>query len=152
MKRIIPIVVLIAIVSLLSCEVDDICIENVLTPKMVVEFYDAADTQTLKEVQKLSVWALEKEKLYTEQKTDSIAISLDINNSYTTYLLSNDSVIDSLFVYHHNSDVFVSRSCGYKVNFKLTGDTHTTHTWINSIEIAIQQINNEQEIHLKIYH
>jgi hypothetical protein len=151
MKRI-GSLILIAIISLQSCEVDDICIESVLTPKMIVEFYDATDTQTSKEVPKLSVWALGKDKLYTDQKTDSIAVPLDLNNSYTTYLLSNDSVVDSLYIYHQNNDVFVSRSCGYKVNFKITEDTHTTKSWINSIEIAKQQINNEQEIHLKIYH
>jgi hypothetical protein len=145
---------LIAIVSFNSCEIDDICVENVLTPKLIIKFYDADNTTSNKSVEKLSVWAENHDKLYTEQATDSIAIPLDLNFNHTKYLLSNNLVVDTLYIFHNNTDVFVSRSCGYKINFELTDETTSTNYWISSFETTNipQLIKNEQEVHLKIYH
>ena len=43
-----------------TCERDDICAESTeTTPRLLIEFYDAADTETLKTVSRLSVYAVD---------------------------------------------------------------------------------------------
>ena len=139
---------------LFSCEVDDICTEEVLTPKLIVGFYSAADHNTLKEIDQLTVWAIAKDSIYKAVKKDSILLALDLFNAQTKYLFSVNGTIDTLQIYHENNEIFLSRSCGYKYNFTLQDTPNLTHNWTTNLETinTPQIIENEQAIHLKIYH
>ena len=154
--RKLQIILLLSIVfaTIPSCEVDDICVQEVLTPKMIIEFYDATEIETKKNIEKLTVWAENKDSLFIDLKRDSISIPLDFNTEMTKYYLAANSIVDTLYIYHINKDVFVSRSCGYKVNYELKPDTHTSNEWIIDFETASnpQLITNEKEVHIKIYH
>ena len=44
-----------------SCEKDDFCLQNPVTPNLVLRFYDNINRNTQKQVKKLSVWALNKD-------------------------------------------------------------------------------------------
>lgn len=142
---------LIAIVQ--SCEVDDICVDDINTPKLIIQFYDVNTLET-KEVDTLSVWVEGKDKLYDAVKTDSIAIPLDLSSNDTKYLLSKSDTLDIFHIYHVNNEVFVSRSCGYKMNFTIQNETELSHLWTDDFEITASPLNieNEQEVHVKIYH
>ena len=135
-----------------SCEVDDICIKEVLTPKLIITFYDNGARENRKEVDTLSVWANDKENLYNKTKTDSIAIPLDMNNNVVNYYFSSSSVIDTFQIHYNRKDVFVSRSCGYKMNFILSNETQLSQNWAHDFEIKTQNIEDEQTIHIQIYH
>ena len=61
-----------------SCEKDDFCLQNPVTPNLVLRFYDDTNRATLKSVKRFSIIADSKtDSLYTNQSTDSIAIPLN---------------------------------------------------------------------------
>ena len=60
-----------------SCEKDDICTQNPLTPSLILRFYDAEDISALKTATSLYVWADGKDSIYQNVTTDSIAIPLN---------------------------------------------------------------------------
>lgn len=150
-----PIFILFVLVlGMQSCEVDDICVEDVITPKLIIEFYDVTNILENKEVDTLSIWIEGKDKLYDAVQTDSIAIPLDLNANNTKYLLSKSDTIDYFHIYHTNKEIFVSRSCGFKMNFTLQNETQLTNEWTDGFETneSPQTIENEQTVHIKIYH
>jgi len=138
----------------ISCEVDDICLEEVGTPKLIIRFYDAVEPEDLKEVDGLYVWAENKDSLYVNSTTDSIALPINTFANQTKYLLSKDNVVDTLYLHHINREIFISRSCGYKFNFELEEESHTSNEWITGFETleSPQIIENEQAAHTKIFH
>ena len=140
--------------TVLSCEVDDICIEDVSTPKLIIRFYDVLEPEDTKEVEGLYVWAENKDSLYVDTSVDSIALPINTFATQTKYLLSKDNIVDTLYIHHINQEIFVSRSCGYKFNFELLNDTHTSNEWIADFETieSPQIIENEQAAHTKIFH
>jgi len=145
---------IVLIIGIQSCEVDDICVEDVSTPKLIIKFYDASNILETKEVDTLSVWVEGKDKLYDAVKTDSIAIPLDLNANNTKYFLSKSDTIEVFNIYHTNKEIFVSRSCGFKMNFTLQNETQLTNEWTDNFETteSPQIIENEQTVHVKIYH
>lgn len=155
MKQLLNIIVVIIFLAIIpSCEIDDICVEDVSTPKLIIQFYDAENVTDTKEVDTLSVWIEGKAKLYDDVITDSIAIPLNLNSNNTKYFLSKSDTLDFLHVYHTNKEVFVSRSCGFKMNFTIEDSTQISNLWIVDFETSEtpQIIENEQDVHVKIYH
>lgn len=142
------------LLSTISCEIDDICTEEVLTPKLVIRFYDAIEPSNTKEVEALYVWAEDKDSIYVNSTLDSIALPINVSETETKYLLSKDAVVDTLYLQYINQEIFVSRSCGYKFNFELLEETHTSNEWIAYFETleSPQIIDNEQTAHVKIFH
>lgn len=145
---------LILISSTINCEIDDICLEEVLTPKLIIRFYDVLEIENTKTVEGLYVWAENKDSLYVDATVDSIALPINTFSEQTKYLFSKNNIVDTLYLHHINQEIFVSRSCGYKFNFELLEDTHTSNEWIANFEtLAIPQIiDNEQAAHSKIFH
>ncbi len=160
MKKNLSIFIL-GLLLLTSCERDDICIEPT-TPKLIIRFYDANNPTNLKDVKLLSVWATGKDTLvnYNSLTTDSIAIPLAVNATFTEYHFKSNTIdgsivnnmIDALTINYTTEDIFVSRSCGYKTIFNNTTVTANTNNWIQSINVLNPNINNEILAHVKIYH
>lgn len=136
-----------------SCEKDDICIDAI-TPNLIIRFYKDTIPIELKNVQLDSVWAINKNGLstYKSVETDSIAIPLNLNEDITKYILENNSVKDTIEFSYTRSDVFVSRSCGYKTIFNDFQISNNTNNWIKSITINNNTITDETAAHLNIYH
>lgn len=153
MSRVIGFLLLVFIFSFTtSCEVDDICTQEVLTPKLILTFYDATNREVRKDVDTLTVWAVDKENLYTKEKKDSIAIPLNLNADVVKYFFNSSSVIDTFTIHYDRKEVFLSRSCGYKINYTLKNETQFSENWVNDFEINTQTIENEQAVHVKIFH
>jgi hypothetical protein len=136
-----------------SCIKDDICI-NAITPNLIIRFYKDTIPTELKNVQLDSVWTINKNGLstYKNVSTDSIAIPLNLNQDITKYILENNSVKDTIEFYYTRSDVFVSRSCGYKTIFNNFQINSYTNNWIKNITINNTSISDEKASHLNIYH
>ena len=75
MKKILTILVLFCVIT--SCEKDDFCTLNPITPKLVLRFYDNVNKTQLKNVNQLYVWAAGKDSILVNQSTDSISIPLN---------------------------------------------------------------------------
>ena len=159
-------------VSFWNCEKDDICAEGTpVTPRVIIEFFDAADPETSKNVTNLRVNEL--------GTTNAVVFNPNLDETNLNRFLSNDNKITiplktfqdlsdfefilnagstaettvSLVFNYERSNVFISRACGYKTIFNLTNvlPTDFSGTWISSLTIEQPNIINENETHIKIY-
>lgn len=151
----------------LSCEKDDICIEET-TPHLIIRFYDIKNPDQFKVVTNLRVEIEGIEGVYDSETitilTDSISIPLKVTEDLTSFKLilngnDNDETNDNediFYLSYTREDKFVSRSCGYKTIFF---DANTSlesdgDNWIISLETvkSPQDILNQQSAHVKIFH
>ena len=150
----------ICFVGISSCEKDDFCVQDPVTPNLVLRFYDKDDTSLLKSVERLSLIAQGKtDSLFTNQTTDSIAIPLNSIALETVYTLKMNSVdgnevnnqVATLTIKYTPEDVYVSRSCGYRVIFN---DVNLEHTnWIDNLSTSqITSIDNQTAAHVQVYY
>ncbi len=172
MKKIVVFLMLLAC-AFSSCEKDDICDANTpTTPRLIIEFYDFDNPSVLKNVSNLRVigQGMTEPLLFGGAPTTSgskIALPLRTVGTTTTFSLtlnsgnSNPALIDEDIIRfdYSTQELFVSRACGYKSNFKLDPTTPFTHTdpiaanqrWIRFISVEKNSITNENETHLKIF-
>jgi len=158
MKRNI-IFLLIVVLSFVGCEKDDICIDNT-TPNLIIRFYNISATDSIKKVDSLTVLNLDNNAPITNNtitaSTDSIAIPLSVLNDKTTYVLTANNNNDTITIVYTRIDDFVSRSCGYKTlyNNVVVSVKTDNNNWIQQIGTVNlpQNIENEKEAHIKIWH
>lgn len=168
MKNLLKIaLLLVLILTQLSCERDEICLEDI-TPKLVIRFYNINKPNEIKSVIGLSVNIEGIDGEYTNETitsvTDSIAIPLKVDEANTRLILTipvdNDQVIedntDTLSVIYSQQDIFISRSCGYKTVFNDTELSliNDNNNWIMGVDpkSVPLQITDENLAHVKIYH
>lgn len=177
MKKLLLIVCLI---TLFTCEKDDICEEGAaVTPQLIVTFYDNAEITEKKNVENLYFFGLDDSnnrvifENSTISTTDSIAFPLrtDINVSKIVFFRNaftndngtpddnsddfidtdNQEVINFNYV---REEIYVSRACGYKMNYSGLNPVLETDAdnWILGIDIVNPIVENEISAHVKIYH
>ena len=154
---------------LAGCEKDDICDANTpTTPRLVIEFYDnLTAVPTLKKVANLGLIAPgsatglgfnDVSKIVVPLKVDSDATVFNfIQNGVTT--VTTDDNIDVVTFNYSRKTIYVSRACGYKTNFSLNNTNGVVRTdgagndgfWIQNIQIVKSEIENESDIHVKIF-
>jgi hypothetical protein len=150
----------ICFVGLSSCEKDDFCVQNPVTPRLILSFYDKDDTSLKKKALRFSMIAQGKtDSLFTSITTDSIAIPLNSLANETIYTLKMNDVdniavnnkIATLTIKHNSEDDYVSRSCGYRIVFKDINITHTS--WIDNLSTStITNINDQTKAHVQVYY
>ena len=140
-----------AIIWASSCEKDDICVEGD-TPLLVIEFYDATDTSTLKEVTTLRVVGVGQTVTvgtFTDRSSvSSITIPLKTDEDSASFIMINESAsddngsetgnLDTINFSYSRIEDFLSRGCGFIVNYdELEANvTADTDNWIQDIEIT----------------
>lgn len=161
------IILFLVFISLLGCEKDDICDETQsVTPRVIIEFYDASQPTILKNVTNLEVHT-ESEIDTTVVFTGVSKIQLPLNPilQTTTYTLKLNSTIvasantDVLTFNYATKQLYVSRACGFKNVYELntadgvlrTDSTTNDGFWIQDFDVITNKINNEDEVHIKIY-
>lgn len=143
--------IIISILVILSCEKDDICLEET-TPNMIIKFYDFENKTDVKAVSGLTVWADTKEDYFSGNVDSIITIPLDLNNDFTLYKMTTGTFKDSInFVYNRN-DIFVSRSCGYKTIYEEMEIESASDSWIKEIEVINTTIDNDTIAQIHIFH
>ena len=153
-------------VSFWNCEKDDICAEGTpVTPRLIIEFYDAANPTVLKSVTNLGVieptftegfgfTGVNKIQVPLRTTVDVTTLNFIQNGSDTDS--SNDN-IDAITFNYERVDEYISRACGFKTLFYLneTGGINLINdgnNWLKSTLLITPNILNENETHLKIYH
>lgn len=158
-----------------GCEKDDVCDANtVTTPKMVVSLYDNfifenSGIDNEKKITQLRAKAISVSDNITWSgftyllNVSNFTLPLNTNTSTTEIQLmkydestynvnSTPSSISTITINYIGKDIFVSRACGYKKNFELTGTPVYDNTnWIKNIIVSEYNIENEKVTHLKIY-
>lgn len=154
---------------LVGCEKDDICDANTpTTPRLVIEFYDFnASTETLKNVTNLGVIApsfiegigfngVNKIQVPLKNTEDTTTLRFIQNGSDTNITNDNEDILK--FNYSRN-EVYISRACGFKTLFTLnttspivpTEPFSSASSWIKNIVIVKANLENENEVHVKIF-
>lgn len=149
MKKILTILVLFCVIT--SCEKDDFCTLNPITPKLVLRFYDNVNKTQLKNVNQLYVWAAGKDSILVNQSTDSISIPLNSIANETVYNFSKGNVVNQFTIQYTPQQIYVSRSCGFKVNFDEVSYI-SNNTWIAGFEVTTITIKNQNAAHVQIFH
>jgi len=161
MKKKLVIILLISFFA--SCEKDDICIDET-TPHLIVKFYDKDNPDDAKKVTNLKVevenYLDEKIQIDNVSSRDSIILPLNVDLDLTKiYLTKNvtddnpDGIEESFILNYSREDVYVSRSCGYKTIYKsINVSDELTDDWIQTITIVEENVENENQAHLNIFH
>lgn len=163
------IILLMFVFSLLGCEKDDICDANTpTTPRLIVEFYDfTATTETLKTVTNLGIIAptftegigfTNVNKIQVPLKTTEDTTVMRFIENGTDEDTTNDNEDILQFNYSRN-EVYVSRACGFKTLFNLNTTNPIIQsepatpdgTWIKNITVVKANLENENEVHVKIF-
>lgn len=154
MKKIIVLIFL-AIIVFSSCEKDDFCVQNPVTPNLVLEFYDANNRETLKNFSALTVWSESAEKndtLFNNITRNKLEIPLNQFTTETVYNFSQNDVVNQFTIKYSTEDVYVSRSCGFRVIFNDVS-FESDNTWISSFTPqTLTTIDNQNETHVQIFH
>ena len=140
--------------SFLSCEKDDVCLSP-MTPKLVFRLYDNVQIDDLKEAEHLYIIALpDNDTVYKDVQTDSIAISLDVNQDAAKYIFVKDNNNDTVLCTYQRKNIFVSKACGYKTNFYQLDVEKVVDAdnWILNLNVENQEVTNDTLAHVKIYH
>jgi hypothetical protein len=165
MKKIL--LLLLLAISFSGCEKDDICVDDT-TPRLIIEFYDDSNPANLKNVTSLEVTAVGQTdslkvfngvsviELPLKSFEDMTKYSMVLNSNSTNPLVINE---DFLQFDYARENVFVSRACGYKTVYELNSPNGVTLTdsatpdllWIRNISVQTTNIENENEVHIKIY-
>lgn len=152
-----------------GCEKDDICSDTTpTTPRLVIEFYDVTNLTQTKNVSNLvlktngvseTILFNAVSKIYVpfDTTTDTVQFQLIQNGGDTD--TTNDN-IDNIIMNYTRTTQYVSRACGYKLNFVLnptngfsfTDATPNDGLWIQTMGISETTITNENEVHVKLYY
>lgn len=135
-----------------SCEKDDFCTQNPVTPNLILRFYDSTNRNTIKKVDNLYVWAEGKDSLFVNASLDSLYIPLNTAALETVYYFSKDNTINQFTISYSTANEYVSRSCGYKVIFNEVSFT-SNNSWINDFEPNTPiTVENQNKAHVQIFH
>ncbi len=163
-------ILLLVVISLWGCQKDDICSgATPTTPLLVIKFLDIENPIDAKTVNRLQVYdQLSVNPLFDSPVTDSIIkIPLQTGQNNTKFIFKKDipanpegidnANADSLQFTYAPVEEYVNRACGFKIVFYeleafLTPENQDDN-WIKNFEvIQPNNILNEQETHLYIYH
>ncbi|MDB4108635.1 DUF6452 family protein [Flavobacteriaceae bacterium] len=161
---------LLLILIICSCEKDDVCSENApTTPRLVIEFYDITAPEKTKIVPGLKAFGIDETNEIVEIINETVlnrtilTVPLDINNTQTQFKLYErydlkDAVVngnpDIITITYNIEKVYISKACGYSNNFEILtfSITEDSSLWMDNSEIILNQITNENDIHVKIFH
>ncbi|PQJ81774.1 hypothetical protein BTO16_03955 [Polaribacter glomeratus] len=150
------------IIVISACEKDDFCTQNPITPNLVLRFYDTNNRETLKSVERLSIWAENKDTIvsYKSITLDSVAIPLNAIDTKTVYHLKMNTIDgktannqEATFTISYTpKEEYVSRSCGFRVQFNdVTFESN--NSWIKDFTPkTVTTIANQNAAHVQIFH
>ena len=137
---------------LLSCEKDDFCIQNPVTPNLILRFYNDVNRTELKQTSGLYVWSDNKDSIFVNIATDSLVIPLNTAANQTIYNLSQNNVVNQLTINYDINPIYVSRSCGFKINFENV-TISSNNTWVTEVSPSNGiTIDNQNAAHVQVFH
>jgi len=178
MNKFLNIIVAIFIsICFFGCEKDDICASTTpTTPRLVISFFDKDNPNVAKSLSSLTAKAVGETNpiIFNESATateitkyqtsaNKISLPLRLNSEETVYELTQNSSTptirntDIITIKYTTNQIYVSRACGYKTNFRLNAENPVsrpvddTSEWINNLIVETNNIETENETHVKIY-
>ncbi|PKQ44129.1 DUF6452 family protein [Confluentibacter flavum] len=169
MKKIsLLLILLLAIGIIISCERDDICPESTpTTPKLIIEFYDSANPESVKFVPQIRVQGVNNDGVlegYNAANVQKLELPLRTDTTATQYRLHRNYSInnggtpddpsddfpngneDIITIKYTTEQVFVSRACGYKTVFKNVSLTIEPDTNPDNWILSRQSVTDNQSV------
>ncbi|MFQ3182770.1 MAG: hypothetical protein ACI9Z4_002384 [Polaribacter sp.] len=156
------ITLLLLLIVVFACEKDDFCIQNPVTSKLIIDFYDDTNRETLKNVTRFSIIAEgEEDSLFVNKTYNNISIPLNYLAAETVYILKRNDAngatinneIATFSITYDTEEEFVSRSCGFKVIFKNIAFSSSTNSWITAFTpTTIRNLDDQNKAHVQIFH
>ena len=177
MKKVFSLIVLVMLINTTSsCESDDICDPDTpTTPRLSITFYD--DKFALKPVTNLRVQGVGMEDalpLFNGVSTIQVPLNISENSAKYGFTLNYDAnnpdnpntFTDTLEFNYTRQTLYVSRACGYKMNFTLNPndsiprpvilnnnpDVLVDGNWMKLIQVIDYNVINENETQINIYY
>lgn len=157
--------ILFILLTFAGCTRDDICPEDTTTtPLLVIDFRDNSDRELTKAVESLLIYVNNSDStLVTAEAINDTIVSIPLNTEadISAFLFEANSAsedennFDSVSFNYSREEVYINRACGFKVNYNnlfVDVEEETTGNWILETEISNTTIDNENEVHLTIYH
>ena len=149
-----------------GCTRDDICPEDTITtPLLVIEFRDITNRDETKPVENLLIYVNNTDSTQVTASAinnTTVSIPLDTEADISSFLFEFNSTsdtgnnFDTISFNYSRQEVYINRACGFKMNysdiFVVLEEEPTTGNWILDYEILNTTIDNENEVHLAIYH
>ena len=159
---------LLLVLFLAGCENDDICADEVLTPRLIIRVHDKTTPRRTKTVNNLLVMGGDRHQIIQPiATTDSIVLPLKLLSGETSFLLAKDAVIDStgvlvsgslneLKVTATPSQEFLSKGCGYRVTYNTLAATSSSvdgyTSWIDRVHVLFRKLDNEKKASIHIFY
>jgi hypothetical protein len=155
-----------------SCESDDIC-DSPTTPRLIINFYDSSNPTTLKSVSKLFIIGEDMKTGFLFNGVSTIQVPLDTEKDVAKYVFTlnyndpnpNKIFTDTLEFNYTRQTIYVSRACGYKINYNFNPKNTTPQavilnndpknisgSWIKLIRILNYNVSTENEAQINIYY
>jgi hypothetical protein len=144
----------------LSCEKDDVCVENDSVYVNLV-FYSAEDGSTAKSVSGFSLLDLNGDIVqnYDNTTVTAIALVLPTNQSSYDLILQKRTEVDGLTINTNDTlnfsytpkATYVSRACGY-IRAYSDLSIQSTRYWISEVIVNTPEINSNNDEHVAILH
>ena len=146
-----------------SCTKDDLCSgETPTTPLLQVEFRDYLDRDALKPVTDLSINLLDNDTTIVQNGLNESLLSLPLDSEADQsafYWIKNASdtinrEVMTVSFFYQRSEQFVNRACGFKTQYtNLAIDIEINAlSWIQDLDLLTPNVEDEEQIHLIIYH
>lgn len=151
----------------LGCQRDDICPEATpTTPQLLISFFDFQEPDIPKTPRNLTVKANNVEVPLIEQgnlseiriplRTDADATEYDFILNASANPEEDQGNLDRVTFTYARDEVYINRACSYKIIYlnleaRLEG-SEDPERWIRSIVVAEENIENENNTHIFIYH
>tara|TARA_Y100001954_G_scaffold199244_1_gene217163 strand:+ start:1409 stop:1867 length:459 start_codon:yes stop_codon:yes gene_type:complete len=146
-------VLLIYFFILFSCEPDDLCLETYPdTPKLIIKFFDQFSQENVI-INNLTIEDSDRNLVLFTGTTDSISIPLNYTKQQTSLNFIYNTNLDKVYVNYGTNEVFVSKGCGYRMEYLLENIIveNDNENWISSLKILNQNVVEESNHHVKIF-
>ena len=146
-------VLLIYFFILFSCEPDDLCLETYPdTPKLIIKFFDQFSQENVI-INNLTIEDSDRNLVLFTGTTDSISIPLNYTKQQTSLNFIYNTNLDKVYVNYGTNEVFVSKGCGYRMEYLLENiiAENDNENWISSLKILNQNVVEESNHHVKIF-
>ena len=159
---------LLLVLFLAGCENDDICADEVLTPRLIIRVHDKTTPRRTKTVNNLLVMGKDRYQIIQPiATTESLVLPLKLTSGETSFLLAKDAVIDStgvlvsgsvseLKITATPSQEFLSKGCGYRVTYNDLSATFSSvdgyTSWIERVHVLFRKLDNEKKASIHIFY
>ena len=144
-----------------QCEKDDICVEGTPgTPRLVFDFYDVENPETLKDPGNFALTAVATSTTI-ELGSGPYTLPLRNDQDFTQFTLTlnpgqEDENQDLTQIQYLREDLYINRACGFRAVYTLNPNAlvhlDDPEPWIKGFYIIETTVTDETVVHLALLH